>query len=202
MTGRNPRFETYFARERQWKAEFNALREILLDCQLTEELKWRQPCYTFEGENIVILSGYKAGATLGFFKGSLMPDPDGVLIVPGPNSQAARMLRFADVAEIKKRRAQIARYVQAAITVAKSGAKVDFSANKAVKPPAELEAALKTDADLKKAFEALTPGRQRSWIIHIEAAKLPTTRVERITKARPRIMQGEGMHDGYRKGRA
>jgi uncharacterized protein YdeI (YjbR/CyaY-like superfamily) len=129
MTGRNPRFETYFAKPQRWQAEFNALRQIVLGCGLTEELKWRQPCYTFEGKNVVILSGFKAFCALGFFKGSLMPDPHHMLIAPGENSRAARMLRFESLADITGREDIIADYVRAAIAIEQSGAQVDFSAN-------------------------------------------------------------------------
>lgn len=201
MTGKNPRFETYFAKPRPWQAEFNALREMLLDCQLTEELKWRQPCYCLEGANIVILGGFKDFCALGFFKGSLMPDPDRMLVEPGPNSRAARMLRFTSLAEILKHEALIKRYVQAAIAVERSGQKVDFSANKTVPWPDTLQSALREDAPFKRAFEALTPGRQRGWILHFEGAKQAKTQRERIQKAREQIMQGLGMHDAYRKRR-
>jgi uncharacterized protein YdeI (YjbR/CyaY-like superfamily) len=200
VSGRNPRFETYFAKPRPWREEMNALRAILLDCQLTEELKWRQPCYTFEGANILILSAYKPCCVLGFFKGSLMSDPDKVLALPGPNSRAARMLRFTSVDEIKAREAQIRRYVLEAVEIEKSGRKVDFSANKNVEWPGEFRATLDKDKAFKTAFEALTPGRQRGWIMHFESAKLAATREARIAKARPQIMRGEGMHDGYRRG--
>jgi uncharacterized protein YdeI (YjbR/CyaY-like superfamily) len=199
VTGKNPRFETYFAKERRWKAEFNALRAILLDCRLAEELKWRQPCYTYDGGNVVILSGYKASCVLGFFKGSLMQDPDKVLLQPGPNSRAARILRFTGLDDIKSRAKQIKRYVHDAIAVETSGRKVDFSANSIIGRPVELEAAFSHDAPFKAAFESLTTGRQRGWVMHFESAKQPATRMDRIAKARPKIMQGEGMHDGYRK---
>jgi uncharacterized protein YdeI (YjbR/CyaY-like superfamily) len=198
VTDKNPRFETYFAKPRKWQAEFNALRQILLDCQLTEELKWRQPCYCFEGANIVILSGFKDFCALGFFKGSLMPDPEHVLVAPGPNSRAARMLRFQSIDEVMARDQQIRRYVKAAVHVEQSGEKVDFSANKNVPWPDELQTALKEDAAFRNAFDGLTPGRQRGWILHFESAKQAKTRGERISKARAKIMRGEGMHDGYR----
>jgi uncharacterized protein YdeI (YjbR/CyaY-like superfamily) len=201
MPGRNPRFETYFGKPREWGAELNALREILLACGLDEELKWRQPCYQFEGANVVILSSYKSGAALGFFKGSLLPDPNKMLQVPGPNSRAARMLRFTSVDEIADRTAAIKAMIRAAIAVEKSGAKIDLSANRHIDLPEELAAALNKDAALKKAWSALTPGRQRGWVIHFNGAKQSATRAARVAKAAPQIMAGEGMHDAYKKGR-
>jgi uncharacterized protein YdeI (YjbR/CyaY-like superfamily) len=199
MTGKNPRFETYFSKPRQWQAELNALRDILLDCQLTEELKWRQPCYTYGGANIVILSSYKTACVLGFFKGSLMPDPKKLLVEPGPNSKAARTLRFTSLEQITKSEKTIRSYIKAAIKVEQSGAKVDFSANKTVKRPEELEAALAKDAKYKTAFNALTPGRQRSWILYIEQAKQSATRADRVAKIKPKVLQGFGFHDEYKR---
>ncbi len=201
MIGPNPQFEKYFARPQQWQAEFNALRHILLDCQLTEELKWRQPCYTFDGKNIVILSGFKAFCALGFFQGSLLPDPQGRLVAPGPNSRAAKMLRFTAMADIADSKAVIAEYVQAAITISRSGAKVDFSANKTVLYPLELDAAFANDNDFRAAFEALTPGRQRGWVLQFETARQSATRVARIAKAKDSILRGLGPHDDYKKSR-
>lgn len=200
MRGRNPRFETFFAKPRPWRAELNALRRILLDCRLTEELKWRQPCYTFDGANIVILGSFKNHCSLGFFKGSLMPDPENVLVAPGPNSRAARMIRFTGLDDIAGREEMLARYVRAAIAVEASGRKVDFSANKTVSLPDELRDALRKSAALKRAFQALTPGRQRGWVLHFQSAKLKKTRQERIAKAAPRILKGEGFHDAYKEG--
>ena len=199
MTGPNPQFEKYFAKPQQWQAEFNALRRILLDCQLTEELKWRQPCYTFDGRNIVILSGFKAFCALGFFQGSLMPDPQGLLVSPGENSRAAKMLRFTSLAEITSRETLIADYVRAAISVAQSGAKVDFSANKTVVYPAELEAAFAEDDDYRTAFEAMTPGRRRGWVLQFVSAKQSTTRTARIVRAKDSVLRGLGPQDEYLK---
>jgi uncharacterized protein YdeI (YjbR/CyaY-like superfamily) len=195
MPGRNPRFETYFAKPQQWRAEFNALRNILLDCGLDEELKWRQPCYTYNGANIVILSGFKAFCGLGFFKGSLMPDPAQRLALPGPNSRAARMLRFTRLDEVEADRMLIIDYVMSAIAVERSGRKVDFSANKSVELPEELRAALAKNKALKAAWDGLTPGRRRGWVIFFEGAKQSTTKVARIAKATPSILKGLGMHD-------
>jgi uncharacterized protein YdeI (YjbR/CyaY-like superfamily) len=191
----NPRFETYFAKQRPWRAELNALRAILLDCQLTEELKWRQPCYSHDGANIVILSSYKAACVLGFFKGSLLPDPGNRLALPGPNSRAVRMLRFTSVAEITAQTKIIKAFVKAAIDIEKRGLKVDFTANKTITLPEELLAYFKKHPALRRAWEKLTPGRQRGWVIHFDSAKQSATRTARIEKAAPKIMQGLGMHD-------
>jgi uncharacterized protein YdeI (YjbR/CyaY-like superfamily) len=195
MSGRNPRFETYFAKPRQWQAEFNALREVLVECQLDEELKWRQPCYTYRGANIVILSGFKAFCALGFFKGSLMPDPAKRLVLPGPNSRAARLLRFTSLGEIKADRKLITDYVMSAIVVEESGLKVDFSANKTVVLPEELRAALAKNKALKAAWDRLSAGRRRVWVIFFDGAKQSATKAARIAKAAPKILKGLGMHD-------
>ena len=200
MTAGNPRFEIYFAKPQRWQAEFNALRAILLDCQLTEELKWRQPCYTIDGKNVVILSGFTRFCALGFFKGSLMSDPQNLLVAPGENSRASRMLRFTSLDEIKGREAVIANYIRAAIAVERSGAKVDFSANKTVALPSELEAVFEHDDVYRKAFTALTAGRQRGWVLQFVSAKQSATRVTRIEKARGSVLQGLGPHDGYKQG--
>jgi uncharacterized protein YdeI (YjbR/CyaY-like superfamily) len=195
MPGRNPRFETYFAKPRLWRAEFNALRAILLDCALDEELKWRQPCYTYRGANIVILSGFKAFCALGFFKGSLMPDPKRRLVLPGPNSHAARMLRFTSLDEVEADRKLIKDFVKAAISVEMSGLKVNFSANKTVELSVELRAALAKDKALKAAWDRLSPGRRRGWVIFFDGAKQSATKAARIAKAAPKILKGLGMHD-------
>ncbi len=192
-TGRNPRFETYFAKRQTWHDEFIALREILLSCGLDEELKWRQPCYTHGGANIVILSGFKKFCALGFFKGSLMPDPKNILESPGPNSRAVKLVRFTGLAEVTARRATLKSYIRAAIKIAKSGEKVDFSANKKITLPDELYDYLKRNPDVKKAWDALTPGRKRSWVMHLESARQSKTRETRIAKAKAKIMLGLGM---------
>jgi uncharacterized protein YdeI (YjbR/CyaY-like superfamily) len=195
MPGRNPRFEIYFAKRATWKQEFAALREILLACGLDEELKWRQACYCFEGGNVVLLAGFKEFCALSFFKGVLLPDPEGILVAPGANSLSVRMIKFTSLEGIVSRKVVLKNYIRAAIKVEQSGAKVDFSANKIVARPAELEAALAKDNNYREAFEALTPGRQRSWIIHIESAKQEKTKFERVSKAREKVIKGLGMLD-------
>ncbi len=193
MPGRNPRFETYFAKRETWKQEFAALREVLLACGLDEELKWRQACYCFEGGNVVLLAGFKEFCALSFFKGVLLPDPEGILVAPGANSHSVRMIKFTSLEEITSREVVLKSFIHAAIQLERSGAKVDFSANKKVARPAELETALVKDVEYREAFEALTPGRQRSWILHIEAAKQEKTRTDRVAKAREKVMKGLGM---------
>ncbi len=171
----NPRFALYFDKRKTWREEFFALRELLLAAGLDEELKWRQPCYTYGGANIVILSGFKNFCALGFFKGVLLPDPAGVLESPGVNSKSARLIRFTSLAEVRNKSPAIKTAIKAAIAVEKSGAKVDFSANKNVARPKELLAAFITDAAYRKAFDALTPGRQRGWILLFESARQEKT---------------------------
>jgi uncharacterized protein YdeI (YjbR/CyaY-like superfamily) len=195
VTGRNPRFETYFDKRQTWHDEFIVLRDILLSCGLDEELKWRQPCYTREGENIVILSGFKKFCALAFFKGSLMPDRKNILTSPGPNSRAVKIIRFTSLNDITTQKATLKAYIRAAISIAKSGAKVDFSANKKITLPGDMEDFLRRNAPAKKAWDALTPGRKRSWIMHIESAKQDKTRQSRLTRAVPRILQGLGLNE-------
>jgi uncharacterized protein YdeI (YjbR/CyaY-like superfamily) len=198
MPGQNPRFEIYFSKPKHWLAEMNALRRILLDCGLDEELKWRQPCYCLDGANVVILGAFKNFCALNFFKGSLIPDSDRLLVAPGPNSKAGRFMKFTHVDQITGREKLIAKYIRAAIAIEKSGAKVDFSANKAVILPEELEQALKKSAALRKAWDGLTPGRRRSWVLNIDGAKQSKTRADRVAKAVPKILKGLGFHDEYR----
>lgn len=177
-----------------WTEELRALRQLVLDCGLNEELKWSVPCYTLDGANVAMVSAFKEYACLSFFKGSLLKDPEGLLVKPGENSQAARQLRFTDVQVIRDRDAAIRALVREAITTEKSGKKVPFK--KHPEPiPDELQERLDADPVLKAAFEALTPGRQRGYILHISGAKHSATRMARIDKHIPRILEGKGMHD-------
>lgn len=180
-----------------WVDELKLLRQIVLDCGLTEELKWSVPCYTHIGKNILLLSALKDCATVSFFKGSLLKDDHGWLVKPGPNSQATRYLKFTDVKAIPERVSEIKAYIYQAIEVEKAGLKVDFKKNP--EPiPEELELIFAEDPVLKSAFEALTPGRQRGYILHFSQPKKSETRVSRIEKCAGNILNGIGLHDAYK----
>ncbi len=179
---------------RDWQEELKLLRSIVLDCGLTEERKWGVPCYTYDNKNVSIVSALKDYATLSFFKGVLLKDPDGVLEKPGPNSQSDRIIRFRSVDEITQLEVSLKSYIHEAIEVEKKGLKVEFKKNP--EPiPEELETIFNEDPGLKAAFEALTPGRQRGYIIHFSQPKQSATRTSRIEKCIPKIMEGKGFFD-------
>ena len=189
------RLDPYFRKAKRFPDELNRLREILLEYPLKEELKWRQPCYTYEGGNVVILHEMKDYCGLGFMRGALIDDPKGVLVAPGKNSQAARQLRFRSLAEIDEQEDVLRAIIESAIEVHKSGRRVDFKAKRELVYPEELTEKMAQDGDFKTAFEALTPGRQRGYILHISDAKQSKTRNARIEKHYNRIMDGLGIHD-------
>lgn len=195
MTEPKRRLDPYFDKAKTFAQEQRRLRAILLDYPLAEELKWRQPCYTFEGGNVVILHAMKDYCGLGFLKGALIDDPEGVLVAPGKNSQAARQMRFANMEEINAREPVLRAIIQSAIAVQKAGLKVEFKAKRELVYPEELQAKLDVDPAFRAAFEALTPGRQRGYVLHISDAKQSETRVNRIEKHVPRILDGKGIHD-------
>ena len=181
-----------------WTAELELLRKIVLDCGLTEELKWGVPCYTHKGKNVVILSAFKEFCSVNFFKGALLKDPQKLLVKPGENSQASRLLKFTDVEQVEALRADIRSYILEAVEVEKAGLKVNF--RKKTEPvPEELENMFAEKPDFKKAFAALTPGRQRGYLLHFSQPKQAKTRISRIEKCVPKIMKGEGLHDTFRK---
>jgi uncharacterized protein YdeI (YjbR/CyaY-like superfamily) len=194
MGALNAKAEAFYAKAGTWQAELAALREILLACDLTEDFKWRSPVYTFEGANVALVWGFKDACTLGFFKGVLLKDKDGILVAQGENSRSARVAKFTSVAVIRKAEKTVKAYVAEAIEIEKAGLKVDLPKDD-LDYPAELVEALDDDAELREAFEALTPGRQRGWVLHFSQAKQAETRVSRIEKARPRIIDGKGMND-------
>ena len=196
---KNPKVDEILKKAKSWKAEKARLRSILLDSDLTEELKWYQPCYTYDGSNVAIIGGFKNFFTLFFFKGSLLKDPEKVLQKSGPNSQAARLFRFTSVEEVDKLDPIIRAYIREATEIEKAGLKVDFKAREELEYPAELKAKMREDKAFKLAFEALTPGKQRGYCLHFSAAKQSKTRTARIEKCRPLILEGKGIHDDYRK---
>lgn len=187
--------DAHLAKEKNWPEELSLLRKILLDCGLTEEWKWRAPCYTFQENNILILHGFKAYCAIGFFKGVLLKDEQGILQKSGANSQSARILSFTSVQEIKEKKTIIQRYVHEAIEIEKAGLKVDFKEKNELELVEELHQKFATDSTFKKAFLALTPGRQRAYNIFFEAAKQPATRITRIEKYTQRILDGKGIND-------
>ena len=190
------RLDRYFQHTKDWRAEKQRLRAILLDFPLTEELKWRQPCYSFQGANVVILGGFKHTCDLGFFKGSLLDNPHGLLVPPGPHSQASRQLRFTSVEEIEAKEPIIRathRERDRGGTGRPEGGLQGRSANWS--SWTELLAKMEADPEFRAAFEALTPGRQRGYNLFFGAAKQSRTRAARIEKHAARILEGKGMHD-------
>jgi uncharacterized protein YdeI (YjbR/CyaY-like superfamily) len=181
----------------KWTAELNLLRSIVLDTGLNEEVKWGVPCYTHDGNNVLIVSALKDHCSVGFFKGSLLEDSDELLKSPGKNSQAVRLFTFTNVSEIAAAEDIIKAYVFEAIDIEKAGLKVEFKKNPEPMPE-ELIERLDEDVVFRNAFEALTPGRQRGYILHFSQPKQEKTPLARIEKWTERILNGEGMHDKYK----
>lgn len=191
----NPKVDFYFEKEKKWQAEIKALREIVLDCDLKEELKWGSPCYTFEKKNIVLIHVFKEYCALLLFKGALMKDPQKILIQQTENVQSARQIRFTSLNEITKLKAALKTYVYEAVRVEESGEKVKLKTVAEYKVPEEFQRKLDKSAKLKKAFTSLTPGRQRAYLFYFSSAKQATTRESRIEKYIPQILEGRGMDD-------
>ncbi|MBB6250395.1 YdeI/OmpD-associated family protein [Nitrospirillum iridis] len=192
---RNPKVDAYLSQATQWREEFGQLRALALSCDLVEDFKWGNPCYTAEGANVVLIHGFKDYCALLFFKGALMPDPRGILIRQTENVQASRQIRFTSAQQIAGMAADLKAYIDAAIAVEKSGQKVEMKKTAEFTMPAEFQARLDGDAALKAAFEALTPGRQRAYLLHFSSAKQAKTREARIEKLRPKILEGKGLDD-------
>jgi uncharacterized protein YdeI (YjbR/CyaY-like superfamily) len=195
MKNANPKVDWFFDKAEKWQKEFGKMRAIALDCKLAEELKWGQPCYTFEKGNIVLIHGFKEYCAFLFFKGALLKDPKGILIQQTENVQAARQIRFTKASEIDKLKATLKAYIGAAIEVEKSGAKVEMKKTAEFKMPDEFRARLAELPALKRAFEALTPGRQRAYLLHFSSAKQSKTREARIENCIPQILDGMGLND-------
>jgi len=179
----------------QWRAELQALQEILLACDLTEQFKWKAPCYTTNGKNVVNLASLKQCCVLGFFKGALLSDPDGILSKPGENSRSARVIRFSRLDQIQTQRSAITALVLQAIQVEQAGQKVTVHKDDLPDFPKELQAKLEEDLALKAAFDNLTPGRKRGYLLFISGAKQSKTRTKRVDQYRQRILDGKGIHD-------
>ena len=194
----NPKVDGYFKRAKRWQEEMEKLREIVLDCGLTEELKWGKPCYTFEGRNIVLIIGFKERCALLLCNGALLKDSHGILIRPTENTQAARQIRFTNLGDIVKMETALKGYFREAIQAEKAGLKVEFKKVKEVAIPEELQRKLDENPALKTAFAALTPGRQRAYVLYFSGAKQSKTRESRVEKCLPQILAGKGLDDAYR----
>lgn len=191
----NPKVDTFLEKSKNWQEEFSFLREIALSCELNEDFKWGQPCYTLDNANIVLIHGFKEYCALLFFKGALLADPKSILVQQTENVQAARQIRFTNVAQIKKMKSTLKAYVRAAIEVEKTGLSVEFKKTDEFAVPEEFQYKLDTTPGLKDAFEALTPGRQRGYLLHFSSAKQSKTRESRIEKSIPMIFDGLGLND-------
>jgi uncharacterized protein YdeI (YjbR/CyaY-like superfamily) len=191
----NPKVDWYFNRAGPWKKEFKKLRAIVLDCDLTEELKWGHPCYTFEKSNIVLIHGFKEYCALLFFKGALLKDKKGILIQQTENVQAARQIRFTDAQEIGNMEKILKTYIYEAVGVEEAGLKVELKKATEFKMPEEFKNALKQMPKLKTAFYSLSPGRQRGYLLYFSAAKQSKTRALRVEKCIKRISTGMGLDD-------
>ncbi|MCD2425942.1 YdeI/OmpD-associated family protein [Niabella pedocola] len=190
----NPKTDFYFSKGK-WQEEIKLLRTIVLDCGLTEELKWGCPCYVFEGRNIVLIHVFKEYCALLVFKGALLQDPAGILIQQTENVQSARQIRFTGIKEIKDRAAVIKSYIYEAIEVERAGLKVPLKKTKDYAVPEEFQQKLDRQPALKKAFTALTPGRQRAYLFYFSQAKQSKTRAARVEKYIPNILAGKGPED-------
>jgi uncharacterized protein YdeI (YjbR/CyaY-like superfamily) len=195
MNRMNPKVEFYFQKAKKWQQELEKLRMIVLECQLTEELKWGVPCYTFQKSNIVLIHEFKEYCALLFFKGALLKDANGVLIQQTKNVQAARQIRFTNVREIVKMKPILKAYIYEAIEVEKAGLKVNLRKVKEFIIPEEFQKKFDEIPTLKAAFDALTPGRQRAYILYFSAAKQSKTRESRVEKVVPQILNGRGLDD-------
>src|SRR5215831_15457511 len=191
----NPNVDKLLSNAKNWQQEFEKLRMITLGCGLTEDLKWGKPCYTFQNSNIVLIHGFKEYCALLFFKGALLKDAKNILIQQTESVQAARQIRFTNVREILKMKPILKAYIKEAIEVEKAGFEVSYKKTSEFKIPEEFRDRLKESPALKKAFDALTPGRQRGYLLYFSAAKQSKTRESRIEKCTPQILNGKGLND-------
>jgi uncharacterized protein YdeI (YjbR/CyaY-like superfamily) len=191
----NPKVDWYFNEAGKWQNEIKKLRAIALSCDLIEELKWGCPCYTFEKSNIVLIHVFKEYCAFLFFKGALLKDPKGILIQQTENVQAARQIRFTNLAEITKLEKTLKAYIYEAVKVEETGLKVDFKKTKEFTMPEEFQRKLEKNPALKKSFSALTPGRQRGYLLYFSSAKQSKTREARVEKYVKQILAGKGLED-------
>ena len=191
----NPKVDEFLSNATQWQKEMELLRSLVSDCGLDEDFKWMHPCYTYQKANILIIHGFKEYCALNFFKGALLKDTNKILIQQTENVQGARQLRFTNISEISKMTATIKAYIFEAIEVEKAGLKVEMKKHEDFIMPDELQHKINTDPTFKNAYESLTPGRQRGYMLHIAAAKQAKTRIDRVEKCTPRILKGKGLTD-------
>lgn len=191
----NPKVDAYLGRAKQWQEEMTKLRSIVLDCGLTEELKWGCPCYTWQDSNVVLIHAFKEYCALLFMKGALLKDEEGILIQQTKNVQSGRQIRFTSLQQVTKMKSIVKAYVQEAIAVEQAGLKVELKDTGEFDFPDEFQAKLDDMPELQTAFEALTPGRQRGYLLHFAAPKQSKTRVSRIEKCVQHIMSGKGLND-------
>jgi uncharacterized protein YdeI (YjbR/CyaY-like superfamily) len=195
MNSMNPKVDFYFTKAKKWQEEIRKLRAIILDCGLPEELKWGVPCYTFAKSNIVLIHVFKEYCALLFFKGSLLKDPNGILIQQTENVQAARQVRFTSIREILEMEKVLKSYVYEAIEVERAGLKVNLKTTAAFSMPEEFKNILDKVPALKTAFQALTPGRQRAYLLYFSQPKQSKTRESRIERYKQQILNGKGLND-------
>jgi uncharacterized protein YdeI (YjbR/CyaY-like superfamily) len=191
----NPKVDFFFNKAEKWQPEYKKLRKILLECPLTEELKWGVPCYTFQKKNIVLMHGFKEYCALLFVKGALLKDAEGILITQTENVQAARQIRFTNVREIVELEPVLKDYVYEAIEVEVAGLKVDYKKTSEFNTPEEFQNKLDENPALQTAFDALTPGRQRAYLLYFSTPKQSKTREARIEKCLQQILHGKGLND-------
>jgi uncharacterized protein YdeI (YjbR/CyaY-like superfamily) len=191
----NPSVDSFLSKAKNWQDEAAALRKLLIDCGLTEEFKWRAPCYTYQGTNIIILHLFKDYCALGFFKGALLQDKHQILSKPGENSQSVRMAKFTGLLEIAKMKSVLKAYIYEAIEIENAGLKVELTLSKNLIFPEEFQQILDQNPRLKKAFENLTPGRQRAYNLYFSAPKQSATRTVRVEKYVQQILNGKGIND-------
>lgn len=195
MNDMNPKVDFFFEKASKWQEEYIKLRTIILECGLSEELKWGVPCYTFKKSNIVLIHGFKEYCAVLFHKGALLNDPNGILIQQTENVQAARQIRFTNIIEIIDLEAALKTYIYEAIEVENAGLKVDFKKTTEYNIPEEFQKKLDEIPALKTAFKALTPGRQRAYLLHFSQPKQSKTRESRIEKCMPQILRRKGLND-------
>lgn len=191
----NPKVDEFLTKAKKWKPEFEKLREIVLDCGLTEDFKWMHPCYTFDKKNIVLIHGFKEYCALLFHKGALLQDAQGILVQQTENVQAARQIRFTNVQEIVDMEPILKAYILEAIEVEKAGLEVEFKKTTEFTVPEEFQMKLDQNPALQTAFEGLTPGRQRAYLHYFSEPKQAKTRESRIEKYVQQILDGKGLHD-------
>lgn len=195
MNNRNPKVDFFFSKTQRWQKEFRKLRTIVLGCGLTEELKWGKPCYTFEQSNVVLIHGFKEYCALLFMKGALLKDSTGILVQQTENVQAARQIRFTNGREIATMAPVVKAYIKEAIEVEKAGFEVRYKKTSEFKVPDELQNKFDAMPVLRTAFDALTPGRQKGYILYFSGAKQSKTRESRVEKCISQILKGKGLND-------